>query len=140
MSIIKRKCPRNVEPISFRFNNDENFGMLNLSGWRNEMDRIKNHNHLVITDDTINIHFPMYDNYYVKTYTSSNGFTFKKLVDRIIKAGLATGNYIIKYDNRTLSVENPNPSNYIMNYAIASSNDGEDIKRLGNNIYISIQS
>ncbi len=143
-----RKVPKNVKPIKFNFKDDPTFGMINLCCWEDEIDKIetKLYNQKII-NTTIKIHFPIFghppiiDHFYVKEYSSKNGFTFKELVEKIVKAGLQTGKYYSaiekifqgeakKYDSAV---------DFISEYSIASNERFSDINIKGNNVYISLQ-
>jgi len=138
MSVVERKIPSGTKHIHFRFHNNKEFGMLNLCCWKDEINKITDYNKKVIANKKIKIHIPIFDNFYKKTYTSQNGFTFYQLVDRIIKASLQAG----KYDTQNHPKHYSGPAteyDFIGEYAITSSSKSSDIQKKGNNIYISFQ-
>jgi len=136
--LVKREIPKNTKYIKFHFKNDKTFGMLNLCCWKDEIDEIDNANRTIIDHKKINIYFPMFDYFYVKTYRSNVGFTFRKLVDTIIKAGLQTGKYDTRY-NPQHYFRPATAEGFIGEFAITSSLDKSDIEIKGNSIYISLQ-
>ncbi len=72
MSVVERKVPNGTKPIHFRFKDDDKFGMLNLCCWKDEINKIKDNNKKVITNKTIKIYIPIFDNFYQKSYTSQS--------------------------------------------------------------------
>lgn len=138
MSIVERKIPTGTTPIHFRFEDDEKFGMLNLCCWKDEIDKIQDNNNKVISNKIIKIHIPIFDNFYRKSYTSQNGFTFRQLVDRIVKASLQAGKYDTKHHPEHYSGP-ATEHDFIDEYAITSSLTSSDIQKKGNNIFVSFQ-
>ena len=138
-SLVNRKIPKGVKPIRFHFKDDLNFGMLNLCCWKDEINNIKNYNRKVINNSKIKIYYPITSNYfYIKEYSSTNGFTFKQLIDRIVKAGIQAGRYYIKI-NPEYYPKNMTNMDFIGEYSIASSNKNENIYIKGNKVYINLE-
>ena len=81
-----------------------NFEVINLFDWENEINvnSIKFKNLSKIDLQTIFIHFPMFDLFYIKKFKSDNGFTFQQLINAIVETGLEAG----EYDTKT------NPEHY----------------------------
>lgn len=138
MPVVERKIPKGTKCIHFRFKHNQEFGMLNLCCWKDEITNIKDYDKKIIKTKKVFIYIPIFDNFYVKLYTSQNGFTFHQLVDRIVRASLQAG----KYDIQTYPEHYFGPAtatDFIGEYAITSSLKSSDIQKKGDNIYISFQ-
>ena len=130
--LVERKVPKNTRNIEFRFKNYE-MGVLNLCCWKEELRQIENANRIVLKCKKINIYFPYFDYFYVKSYSSQSGFTFATLIDRIAKAGIQAGKYYIKYDNPEVRVRVA--EDFIVQYSIVDT-----IEVRGCNVYVEISS
>ena len=76
MSVVKRKIPKGTKPIIFLLNDNPRFGMINLC-WRCwDKDMINITPTKRINNTRIKIHFPVFQDFFVKEYQSSRGFTF----------------------------------------------------------------
>lgn len=138
--IKERKTPKGTKYIKFNFKDDPKFGMINLGThvWKKDIDKIENINEKIIDDNIINIYFPIFDHFYMKTYESKNGYTFKKLFSKIMKTGIEAGKYDTKHNPDHYAV----PATYedfVGEYAITSNDKESDIEIKNNNIYISLQ-
>ena len=136
--LVDRKTPKGLKEIKFNFKNDSKFGMINLCCWHDEINKIENYNKKIINNTKIYIYFPMFDYFYVKEYSSKNGFTFKQLVDKIVKTGLQAGKYDTKH-NPEHYFGPATEEDFIGEYAITWSERSSDIQIKGNKIFISVQ-
>ena len=90
----------------------------------------------IISDETIEINFPILDHYFVTQFKSKNGWTLKKLILYIHKAGLITGNYLMKYQPTMMdSLSAKSPEEFIEKFAILSDKKKSDIIKIDNRIY-----
>ncbi len=136
--LVDRKIPAGVIPIKFHFIDDSTFGMLNLSCWKDEIDKIDYSNQKIIDHTQIKIHFPMFEYFYVKECSSKDGFTFKQLVEKIVKTGLQVGKYDVEA-NPEHYIGPASAEDFIGEYAITSSDKRSDINIKDYNVYISVQ-
>ncbi len=119
--------------------NRSSFGMINLCCWKEEIHKIEHYSKIIINNETINIHFPLFDDFYVKQFSCADGFTFEKLVTSIVQTGLAAGNYDTLYHPEHYNWEEGwTGDDFIGSYAITSGNGKSDIKINGNNVYIKV--
>lgn len=106
------------------YNNKEGWGMFNFGTFEEEMSNLKNGDKIIINSPTINIHFPVFDYFYVMLH-QHGPFT---LADILINIKL-TGEYAFITGG-------------LGEYAITSFDDDDDdsdIKYKDNNIYVRVQ-
>ena len=138
MSVVERKIPKGTEPIIFLLNNNPRFGMINLCCWEEDITNITSTKK--INNTMIKIHFPVFQDFFVKEYQSGSGFTFRELINMIVKTGLLAGEYAIhNYPEAIFDLTTFQPSDFIGEYAITSTNKESDIEIKGDNIYVSVQ-
>jgi hypothetical protein len=93
----------------------------------------------ITPDEIIEINFPILDHYFVIKFKSKNGWTLKKLIQYIHKAGLITGNYLLKYQPTVLnSMSVDSPENFINNFSLLSDKKKSDIIKLDSRIYVNL--
>ena len=136
--LTERKIPIGTKPIKFHFKNNPKFGMLNMCCWKNEINQIEDPHKKIINRTKIHVYFPMFEYFYVKTYESKSGFTFKQLFDRIVRTGMRAGTFDTE-NNPDHYVGPATAEDFIGEYAITSNNRTSDIKIRGANVYVSIQ-
>lgn len=54
---------------------------------KNEIRRLDDKNKIITLDYQIHIYFPSFDQFYVQTYNSENGFTLAKIIELICETG-----------------------------------------------------
>jgi hypothetical protein len=93
----------------------------------------------IISEEIIEINFPILDHYFVTQFKSKNGWTLKKLILYIHKAGLGAGNYLLKYQPTLLNTMSVDSSeNFINKFSLLSDKKKSDIIKLDNHIYINL--
>jgi hypothetical protein len=85
-----REIPQGAEEIKLATNGQ--FGMVNLcwpldDSTKAEIEALDGHDKLFIVDPKVEIYFPSFDYFYLKTYRNKNGFTLGELVEKIAKTG-----------------------------------------------------
>lgn len=118
-------------PIYFK---GEKFGAIYLCC--PSVHNIANLNVKITDNQVINIHIPVFDYVFTKTYHSSNGFTLRGLIRRIIFASIQAGKYDVKHHPEHYLVSNPSAQDFLNDLAITTG----DIKQDGKDFYVSFQS
>jgi len=93
--IIPRIYNKKGKKLKFHFKDDPDFAMIQLCCVDEFLNRIENVNRKIINYKKIIIYFPIFDETMVKTYTSYNGWTLRKLFKAIEKLSRQAGKYSI---------------------------------------------
>jgi hypothetical protein len=112
-------------------------GIVNLGDNKlttDDLKGIKDLNKKIVDKQVVHIYFPAFENYFVKTYRSKNGFTLRKILNLINDTG-----YIAMYEAFKL-----NPKNFFTDdIEEAASSIGEFAVMTfnidDNNIYVNIE-
>lgn len=92
----------------------------------------------VISDEIIEINFPISDHYYVAQFKSKNGWSLKKLISFIHKIGMAAGMYLLKYQPGTIKDIALSAEEFINKFALLSDKKKSDIIVNGSVVYVNI--
>ena len=133
-TITKKIKPKGVDFILF-YNKNEATGTINFNDMN--LKKIAGLTENVISDEVIEINFPISDHYFTMEYKSKNGWTLKKLLTTINKIAIVAGQYIIKYQpHMFLDSDNPSPADFVDKFYIHSNSKKSDIMKKNNKIYI----
>jgi hypothetical protein len=137
--IVPRVVPNSATYIHFTGIPNDSLTVINLGNWKNEKQNITARTIPIIGYKRINIYFPIFDKFFVKSYKCENGFSFHLLIQEILRCGIQAAKYDIK-NNPTNWSNNTTPSDAWGASAITSSQHKSDLQIYNNNIYISLQS
>ena len=133
-TITKKIKPKSVDFILF-YNKNESMGVVNFNDMN--LKKIAGLTENIISDEVIEINFPISDHYFTMEYKSKNGWTLKKLLTTIYKIAIIAGQYLIKYQpHMFLGSDNPSPADFVDKFYIQSNNKKSDIMKKNNKIYI----
>lgn len=138
--LTSRTIPDDHNDIKFNWTNSQDFGMINLSSYQNDINKLDNLDDIVSDSTSLNIHFPLFDKFFVEKHNSESGFTLKELITSIVETGLSAGEYDTLHYPEHYNVSNPNAHNFIDRYAILSSTNKSGIVIKDNNVYVSVSS
>ena len=132
-----REIPEDAEEV--KLSNHGQFDKVNLS-WplddstKAEIEALDRSGSLFTVQPKINIYFPSFEYFYMKTYHNKNGFTLGEIVEKIAETGYkAMKNWHIGYPE-TFNVKNAKEAgNTIGEYDLVS------FSQKGKNIYVNVE-
>ena len=139
MPIVNREKLEYYSYIYFTNRGETDFGEIPMGDWANGLEEIQEKDNIVIRETNINIHISIPGKYFVQKCYSDNGFTFRKLVKKIVHVGLAAMRYNIFNNPHHYTIENPRPEDILNLYQIWSYKNSSSITKKGNNIYVSFE-
>lgn len=135
--MLKREIPEKAKRYELSTNGA--FGMVNLE-WpvgdstNAEIAALDGTNAILVDDVEVNIYFPSFDYFYMKTYKNKDGFTLGNIVTKICKTGYYALKSWYKDFPETFDVEDAEEAGQTVGeYALISFN------RQGNNIYVNVE-
>lgn len=116
-------------PIKFSLKEDPDFGMVNLGSEQDDIEdeliKLNDLERIVISHESVLIHFPVFDSYWEEIVRSKSGFRLDFLLREIQGVGL--------------NAEKALGEEFMGEYAITSSGNVSDLKLVGNHLYVELQ-
>ena len=105
-----------------------------------ELKTIADLSKVVIIRRDIDIYIPIFERWYVKTYSSMYDFTLRKLIRLIKKIGEQAGIYDTHHYPEHYMDDNPAPADFLGNFALVSNHNNSGIMISGRRVYVSFDS
>jgi hypothetical protein len=130
MSVIKRKpLPAKTVAVLGR---DFHY----VLNWKNVG---LNNTDVILDQRTINVHFGMGDEAFVKTFTSRSGFTERAIIHAVVDTGIAAGKFAAKHRPemfRLVDKYKPSYQGFLLNALFSK----QDVLIKGENVFVMLSS
>ena len=137
-TIVRKNKVRGVTHIPFNSKTDPKSGTVEFCNIK-KLSALHDINRVVITDEVIDINFPIFDHYFIQKVKSKNGWTLKKLILNIYKVGMNAATYLYKYQPSAIKEFAKDPVDYMNSFMMVSANKKSDITMKGGCVFVNLR-